>query len=158
VQVEARPGAVDTVTLGLESQAGAAGTAGGGAPVHEGPSPSTAQTPAQPTTAALPDDRTEAAAGARPWWTTRRWIGVAAVGVGVVSFVLDGIFYGQAKNAPDAPTHNTYAALTIATVGVGALGVAGGALLVLWPDAAPKTSLVPVVSPAFGGLLLRREF
>jgi hypothetical protein len=162
VQVEARPGAVDTVTLGLEAQSTAApgvtGPTAGGAPVHDGSAASSTAEPAPATAGTLPQDRTEAAGGPRPWWTTRRWIGVAAVGVGAVSFVLDGVFYGQAKSAPDAPTHNTYAALTIATVGVGAIGVAGGALLVLWPDGAPRTSVVPVVSPAYGGLLLRRAF
>jgi hypothetical protein len=161
VQVEARAGAVDTVTLGLESQTATAGagSSGGGARVHEGsPSSAGAPWPAQATGTALPEDRTEAAGGTRPWWTTRRWIGVAAVGVGAVSFALDGVFYGQAKSAPDAHTHNTYAALTIATVGVGALGVASGALLFLWPNPAPKTAVVPVVSPEYGGLLFRREF
>jgi hypothetical protein len=158
VQVDARAGAVDTVTLGLESSPAAAGAGASGTlvPGHEGP-PSSSGTPQAPG-APLPDDRAEAAGGARPFWTTRRWIGVAAIGVGAVSFALDGVFYGQAKSEHDPSTHNTYAALTIATVGVGAIGLAGGALLVLWPDAAPKTAVVPVVSPAYGGLLLTREF
>jgi hypothetical protein len=158
VQVDARAGAVDTVTLGLESPSGAAATpppAAAPPAQHDAAGP-----PSSGPTAggALPDNPADAAGSSRPFWTTRRWVGVAAAGVGVVSFVLDGVFYGQAKSTTDAPTHNTYAALTIATVGVGALGVAGGALLVLWPDAAPKTSVVPVVSPAYGGLLLTREF
>jgi hypothetical protein len=158
VQVDARAGAVDTVTLGLESPSatGAAATAGGTPPAQRDAAGAPTSGPAGG--AALPDDRADAAGGSRPFWTTRRWIGVGAIGVGAVSFALDGVFYGQAKSTSDAPTHNTYAALTIATVGVGAIGVAGGALLVLWPDAAPKTSVVPVVSPAYGGLLLTREF
>ena len=161
VQVEARAGAVDTVTLGLESPstAGASATSGAGTAAAPTAQRDAAEASSGPATgAALPGDRAEGAGSSRPFWTTRRWIGVAALGVGAVSFALDGVFYGQAKSTTDAPTHNTYAALTIATVGVGALGMAGGALLVLWPDAAPKTSVVPVVSPAYGGLLLTREF
>jgi hypothetical protein len=161
VQVEARAGAVDTVTLGLESPSatGAAITSGAGTPAAAPAQRDSAGGPSSgpATGASVSDDRAEAGSS-RPFWTTRRWIGVAAVGVGAVSFALDGVFYAQAKSASDAPTHNTYAALTIATVAVGSLGVAGGALLVLWPDAAPKTSVVPVVSPAYGGLLLTREF
>jgi hypothetical protein len=155
VQLDARAGGVDTVTLHLEDPAATPGTA---APSPSAPGAGAPGAPAASAGAtALPED-TPASGGSRPWLTTRRWIGIGVLAVGAAGFVLNDVFYQQAQNATDHATHNTYATYTLAALGVGILGVAGGAALVLWPDAPPKTAVVPALSPGFGGLLLRQEF
>jgi hypothetical protein len=159
VQLDARAGGADTVTLRLDEPS--AGTAAGppGSPAAGSPaagSPGGAEA-ASSAASAPPDDGT-ATGGTRRWLTTRRWIGIGVLAVGAAGFVLNPVFYQQAKNAPDPSTHNTYATWTLAALGLGVLGVAGGAALLLWPDAPAKTAIVPAASPGLTGLLLLREF
>jgi hypothetical protein len=141
-RVDARAGTLETVTLRLESP----------------PVPSSLV--AEPTPAAgAPrlDDRAMATEHVS-WWTARRTIGVAAVGVGAAALVLNLVFASQALSAPDPATHNRYATLTYVTLGAGILGVAGGALMVLWPESGRRTAVAPLLSTTSAGLLFRREF
>jgi hypothetical protein len=141
-RVDAKAGSVETVTLRLESP----------------PAPFPVVTePAPAAGSPRPEDRAMATEHAS-WWTTRRTVGAAVVGAGAASLVLNLVFASQALNASNPSTHNHYARLTYITLGAGILGVAGGALLILWPESGPKTAVAPVLSTSSAGLLFRREF
>ncbi len=116
------------------------------------------------------------------WWTTRRWIGVAVTGAGVLSFVASGAFAADASSAQDqaaslragqatcstscSALENAYsrqdsdATLSRVFLGGGIAGVAVGAALILWPDARTpaQAQFVPAVTPHGGGLHLQGVF
>jgi hypothetical protein len=116
------------------------------------------------------------------WWNARRWIGVAAGGVGVLSLAASGAFAADASSARDQAAslragqascstscaaledaysrQDTDATLSRVFLGVGLAGVAAGAALILWPDPHPAATVavVPVTTPRSGSLQLQGVF
>lgn len=127
-------------------------------------------------------------ANATPFWSTRRYIGVAVVGAGVLSLAAGGYFGGKShddadraaaagaglgpsgctnpaasgcadvRSAQDAQSRDN--TLSAVFIGVGVVALAAGVGLVLWPQSksSPRAAIVPIVSAQGGALQLRGEF
>jgi hypothetical protein len=122
-----------------------------------------------------------------PFWSARRTVGVVVAGAGVASLVASGILqaasshqrdqaasirttlgpsscYGPSPSASCASLNDAFAAqdrdenLSRVFLGAGIAGVALGAVIVLWPQAAPaRTALVPFPVRQGAGLQLQGE-
>jgi hypothetical protein len=116
----------------------------------------------------------EPVAVASPFWTARRVWGASVVGAGTVSLVVSGVFAAQAQSASNraaelrggsttctgsncAALNNAYSSQasdatssTVFLIG-GLAAVVTGAVLFLWPTAAPS---VPGAQKAFGPLVI----
>jgi hypothetical protein len=142
------------------------------------PSSSSSTTPTSTTTTSGPPPDQPAPSGG----STRKWIGIGLVGVGVVGVVLGSVFGLQAKSKNDQAlqsqncrtssvcdqqglnlTNDAKNSATISTIAfaVGGVAVAGG--LVLWltaPSSSPRPAattglrVTPQIAPTYGGVTM----
>ncbi len=157
------------------------------APPASPPAPSaTTAPPATSASASAPPAPDQPASA--PFWTTRRYIGIAVAGAGVLSLATGGYFGLQShsdadraatagaglgpsgcanpanagcadvKNAQDAQSRDN--TLSTVFIGVGATALVTGVVLFLWPQSksSTTTAIIPVVSAQGGALQLRGDF
>jgi hypothetical protein len=174
IEIDVLAGTKQTVRIGFAAPSAASPADASPATVQPAPAPSPVASSAG-AEAAVPAVSPDTGHAHPSFWTTRRAIGVAVAGVGVVSFVLSGVFQAQSSsdqnhasslrsqlgpsdcNGPNPKSQcsalsDAYSAqdrdLTLSRVflGAGIGGVLVGGALFFWPQPAPAAHAA-VVEP-----------
>lgn len=141
--------------------------------------------PTAPSTVRAPLAGADTPPASPGFWTTRRFVGVAVTGAGVVALGASAYFASlsndaagrastlhasvgptgcstgvpqcaQMREAYDSETRNRTISTVFITTGIAAATT--GIVIFFWPEASPHAAVVPMVSPSSGGLQLHGVF